>query len=185
MTEDDIVDDDLGEDDLGEDELGGDDLGGDDLGGDDLGGDNLGGDDTGGDDLGGDNLGEDGTGGDDLGPLGPDDPVEGDDGVGGGGEGNAHIQPEPIGPASIEEETPPMSDRPRGLPARAVKNMIKYLRRAANHRRNSEQELLKVGSILAKNGFVGHHSPPDMMEVHHDDMMPRIKKRFRNGSRGK
>merc|ERR1719295_168045 len=183
MTEDDIVDDDLGEDDLGEDELGGDDLGGDDLGGDDLGGDNLGGDDTGGDDLGGDNLGEDGTGGDDLGPLGPDDPVEGDDGV--GGEGNADIQPEPIGPATIEEETPPMSDQPRGLPARAVKNMIKYLRRAANHRRNSEQELLKVGSILAENGFVGHHSPPDMMEVHHDDMMPRIKKRFRNGSRGK
>merc|ERR1719295_1884597 len=183
MTEDDIVDDDIVDDDLGEDDLGEDDLGGDDLGGDDLGGDNLGGDNTGGDDLGGDNLGGDGTGGDDLGPLGPDDPVEGDDGV--GGEGNADIQPEPIGPASIEEETPPMSDRPRGLPARAVKNMIKYLRRAANHRRNSEQELLKVGSILAKNGFVGRH----MMEVvdEYDDMMPRmprIKKRFRSGSRG-
>ena len=78
-----------------------------------------------------------------------------------------------------------MPDVFAGLPARAVRNMIKYLRRAANHRRNSEQELLKVGSILAKNGFVGRH----MMEVvdEYDDMMPRmprIKKRFRSGSRG-
>ena len=37
--------------------------------------------------------------------------------------------------------------------------MIGLLRTAANHRRAAEQELLKVGSVLAKNGFVGHHRP--------------------------
>jgi len=179
VVEDDVVEDDMDEDDVGGDNLGGDDLGedgnddgtdgdepamggeggddlvdddpvDDDLGGDDLGGDNLGGDNTGGDDLGGDNLGEDGTGGDDLGPLGPDEPVE-------------PVQPEPSGPATLERETPPMSNQPRGLPARAVFRMIGLLRRAANHRRNAEQELLKVGTVLAKNGFAGRHSRPEMI----------------------
>jgi len=189
VVEDDVVEDDMDEDDVGGDNLGGDDLGedgnddgtdgdepamggeggddlvdddpvDDDLGGDDLGGDNLGGDNTGGDDLGGDNLGGDGTGGDDLGPLGPDDPVEGGDGVT-GGEGNNYVKPdEPSGPETL---VPPTSNQPRGLPARAVFRMIGLLRRAANHRRNAEQELLKVGTVLAKNGFAGRHSRPEMI----------------------
>jgi len=187
---DDLGGDDLGGDDLGGDDLGGDDLGGDDLGGDDLdkmseedgpddeatdgdgggddldemseedgpdngddlGGDNMGGDDTGGDNMGGDgtggddNMGGDDTGGDDLSALSPEEPV---------------VSVEPSGGDLGPLPTPERPSSPqRGLPERAVNRMIALLRRAANHRRNAEQELLKVGSVLAKNGFVGHDTPP-------------------------
>merc|ERR1719378_623410 len=83
--------------------------------------------------------------------MGGDDDGEGGDNLG--------------GDDGVEQEPPVMVDPPfaprKGLPYRAVIRIIGLLRKAANKRRASEQELLKVGAILAKNGFVGQgkHRP--------------------------
>jgi len=69
---------------------------------------------------------------------------------------------ETAGPENIAGESNKMPQelkKPTGLPKEDVMLMLKLLQKAANHRKIAEEQLLLVGNIFAKNGFVGKNHP--------------------------
>merc|ERR1711962_651729 len=59
------------------------------------------------------------------------------------------------GPNDMTQE----SKKPTGLPREDVQEMLRLLKKAANHRKIAEEQLLLVGNIFASNGFVGKNRP--------------------------
>merc|ERR1711915_978786 len=59
------------------------------------------------------------------------------------------------GPNDMTQE----SKKPTGLPRDDVQEMLRLLKKAANHRKIAEEQLLLVGNIFARNGFVGKNRP--------------------------
>jgi len=56
--------------------------------------------------------------------------------------------------SEAEQQPLTRSPSPSGMPKKDVVKMLMFLQRAATHREKAEENLLRIGDLFAKNGFV-------------------------------
>merc|ERR1711990_540060 len=61
--------------------------------------------------------------------------------------------------SEAEQQPAAKSPSPTGMPRKDVVKMLKHLQTAPNHRKKAEEDLLRVGDLFAKNGFLSENHP--------------------------